>query len=56
MKRYRILHIMNYYIPGMGYQENYLPAEQKKLGLFPFIITSDRYPPIQHYDQIFAPV
>jgi len=56
MKRYRILHIMNYYIPGMGYQENYLPAEQKKLGLFPFIITSDRYPPIQNYDQILAPV
>ena len=35
---------MNWYIPNMGYQENYLPAEQKKLGHDVEIITTDRFP------------
>ncbi|RPJ51813.1 MAG: hypothetical protein EHJ95_04855, partial [Methanobacteriota archaeon] len=35
---------MNWYIPDMGYQENFLPAEQKKLGHEVFIIASDRHP------------
>jgi len=41
----KIVHVMNWYIPGMGYQENYLPAEQKKLGHTVEIITGDRLPP-----------
>jgi len=40
----RIVHIMSWYIPKMGYQENFLPSEQKKLGHDVKIITSDRHP------------
>jgi glycosyltransferase involved in cell wall biosynthesis len=42
----RIVHVMNWYIPNLGYQENFLPAEQKKLGHQVEIITSDRTPPL----------
>lgn len=41
----RIVHVMNWYIPDMGYQENFLPVEQKNLGHDVEIITSDRNPP-----------
>jgi glycosyltransferase involved in cell wall biosynthesis len=41
----KIVHVMGSYIPNMGYQENYLPAEQKNLGHDVEIITSDRYSP-----------
>lgn len=40
----KIVHVMNWYIPGMGYQENCLPAEQKKLGHDVEIVTTDRFP------------
>jgi glycosyltransferase involved in cell wall biosynthesis len=40
----RIAHITPYYQPNMGYQENYLPAAQKRLGHEVVLITSDRYP------------
>lgn len=40
----KIIHVMNWYIPHMGYQENFLPQEQKKMGHDITIITSDRYP------------
>jgi glycosyltransferase involved in cell wall biosynthesis len=40
----KIVHIMSWYIPNMGYQENFLPLEQKKRGHNVVIITSDRYP------------
>ena len=42
---------MNWYIPGMGYQENFLPHEQKKLGHEVEIITSDRIPEFEGYDK-----
>jgi glycosyltransferase involved in cell wall biosynthesis len=41
---------MSWYIPNMGYQENYLPFEQKRLGHEVEIITSDRYPPFHSFD------
>ena len=47
----KIVHVMNWYIPGMGYQENYLPAEQKKLGHDVEIVTSDRLPPYKGYER-----
>lgn len=40
----RIAHITPYFQPNMGYQENYLPAAQKRLGHDVVLITSDRYP------------
>jgi glycosyltransferase involved in cell wall biosynthesis len=47
----KIVHVMDWYIPNMGYQENFLPAEQKKLGFDVEIITSDRYPPYIGYNR-----
>lgn len=42
---------MNWYVPKMGYQENFLPAEQKKLGHEVSIITSDRVPEYYRYNK-----
>jgi glycosyltransferase involved in cell wall biosynthesis len=47
----KIVHVMNWYIPNMGYQENILPAEQKKLGHEVYIITSDRTPNYSGYER-----
>jgi len=47
----KIVHVMNWYIPKMGYQENYLPAEQKKLGHDVEIITTDRFPALKGFKQ-----
>jgi glycosyltransferase involved in cell wall biosynthesis len=46
----KIVHVMNSYIPNMGYQENNLPAEQKKLGHDVFIITSDHLPSYEGFN------
>lgn len=48
----KIVHVMLWYIPGMGYQENFLPAEQKKLGHDVEIITSDRLPAFHGHQQM----
>ena len=40
----RIVHVMNWYIPGMGYQENFLQAEQKRLGHDVKIVASTQLP------------
>ncbi len=40
----KIVHVTNWYIPKMSYQENFLPYEQKLLGHDVEIITSDRFP------------
>ncbi len=40
----KILHLAPYYQPNMGYQENYLPAAQKRLGHDVVLVASDRYP------------
>ena len=45
----KIVHVMNWYIPNMGYQENFLPSEQKKLGYDVEIITSDRIPSFKEF-------
>jgi glycosyltransferase involved in cell wall biosynthesis len=45
----RIVHVMAWYIPGMGYQENLLPTEQAKLGHQVEVITSDRLPAFKGY-------
>lgn len=51
----RIAHVMGYYMPGLGYQENYLPFEQARLGHEVFILASDRYAPHERYDRVYAP-
>lgn len=45
----RIVHVTAWYVPGMGYQENFLPIEQAKLGHQVEIITSDRLPALKGY-------
>jgi glycosyltransferase involved in cell wall biosynthesis len=40
----KVVHVISGYIPNMGYQENCLPSEQKKLGYDVEIVTSDRIP------------
>lgn len=40
----KIVHLMYWYIPNMGYQENFLPMEQQKLGNDVHIITSNLVP------------
>jgi glycosyltransferase involved in cell wall biosynthesis len=40
----KIVHVMSWYMPNMGYEENFLPAEQSKLGHQVQIITADRLP------------
>jgi glycosyltransferase involved in cell wall biosynthesis len=44
---------MNWYIPNMGYQENFLPSEQKKIGYEVEIITSDRLPYLKGFQREF---
>jgi len=48
-EKMKIVHVMDWFIPRLGYQENVLPAEQKKLGYDVSIITSDRLPSYEGY-------
>jgi len=41
----RIAHLQHPYVPGLGYQENYLPAAQQALGAQVLTLTSDVVPP-----------
>ncbi len=52
----KILHIQSYFIPGMGYQENCLPAAQARLGHEVALFTADRYPPYEAYKQTMGKV
>jgi glycosyltransferase involved in cell wall biosynthesis len=47
----KIAHIINWYIPKMGYQENFLPAEQLKAGHKVIIITSKLLPLFRGFDK-----
>ena len=47
----KILHIINYYHEGFGYQENYLPVCQKNLGYQVKVLTSDYYFPFPDYNK-----
>lgn len=50
-----IAHVMGYYAPGLGYQENFLPFEQAAAGHKVHIVTGDRYMPHPSYDTVYAP-
>ena len=41
----RIAHVTQWFIPGMSYQENFLPQEQARLGHDVWMLTSDCLPP-----------
>ncbi len=47
----KIAHVTPYFQPKMGYQENYLPAAQKRLDHEVVLLTSDRYPAHPNYKE-----
>ena len=51
----RILHISDYVIPNMGYQESTLPKWHVINGNEVFVITSNRYTPISNYSEVWEP-
>ena len=48
----KIIHVVNYYQEGMGYQENWLPYFQKINGHEVKIIASDRHFPFDNYQEM----
>lgn len=46
----KIVHLIDYFQPALGYQETYLAREQLKLGHCVTVVTSDRYAPFPDYD------
>ncbi|MEK9646517.1 MAG: glycosyltransferase family 4 protein [Alphaproteobacteria bacterium] len=49
-----IVHVCGYYAPGLGYQENKLPAAQAALGHDVHVVTADRYMPDPNYDAVYG--
>jgi glycosyltransferase involved in cell wall biosynthesis len=49
-----IAHVMGYDMPGLGYQENFLPFEQQAIGNQVHIITGDRYVPHPSYTSVYG--
>ena len=47
----RIVHVMGYYQSGLGYQENWLPFEQRALGHDVAIVCADRLWPVPNFDE-----
>lgn len=46
----KILHVVNYYHEGFGYQENYLPKFQQRSGHEVLVLASDYYFPVPNYN------
>lgn len=49
----RIVHLIDYYQPRVGYQEYFLAREHARLGLETYVVTSDRYFPFPNYDNTY---
>jgi len=47
----RILHVCDYLMPGLGYQEWMLPLWNAKRDNEVYVITSDRYAPVPNYEE-----
>lgn len=52
----RIVHVVDYLMPGLGYQEMLLPVWNARHGHEAHVVTSDRYAPVPDYDYTFAPL
>lgn len=52
----RILHVADYYMPSMGYQENLLPRWHLQHGHEVHVLTSDRYANVPDYEQTWGPL
>ena len=46
----KIVHLVDYFMPQMGYQEFYLAREHKRFGHKVWVVTSDRYYPFVDFD------
>src|SRR3989344_996114 len=45
----RIVNLIDYFQPKIGYQETFLSREFMKMGHETFVVTSDRYYPFPHF-------
>ena len=45
-EKMRIVHVIDYFQPQLGYQETFVPQEQAKMGHDVYMVTSDRYSPL----------
>lgn len=52
----KIVHLVDYFQPVLGYQETFLAREQLKQGHTVTVVTSDRYAPFPDYDRTIKPV
>jgi glycosyltransferase involved in cell wall biosynthesis len=48
----KIVHLIDYYQPAVGYQETFLAREHKKIGHQVYVVTSDRYFPFPSYGSV----
>jgi glycosyltransferase involved in cell wall biosynthesis len=52
----RIVHLIDYFQPLMGYQETFLAREQLRQGHTVTVVTSDRYAPLPNYASTVEPL
>lgn len=52
----KIVHVIDYFQPKLGYQETFLAREHAKMGHEVFVVTSDRYNPIVYLGDAAKPI
>jgi len=52
----RIVHVIDYFQPKLGYQETFLAKEHSRLGHEVHVLTSDLYYPFPHYEETVGPL
>ncbi len=52
----KIVHVINYFQPKLGYQETFLAREQIRMGHEVYMIASDRYYPFPDFEKTYAPL
>jgi glycosyltransferase involved in cell wall biosynthesis len=52
----RIVHVIDYFQPALGYQETFLAREQLRLGHTVTVVTSNRYAPFPDYARTTQPL
>lgn len=52
----KIVHLIDYFSPKLGYQETYLAKEQMRLGHDVTVVTSERYFPFPDYKETVGPI
>ncbi len=52
----KIIHVIDYFQPKLGYQETFLAREHSRLGHEVHVVTSDRYYPFPNYKETVEPL